>query len=52
MQGAAKKLWLELCVEAAVCDDAIRLRELEMETARLLKEEILRLQVRGPLRRA
>jgi len=44
MEGMAKKQWLELCAEAAICDDLARLVELGAEILALLREEQLRLE--------
>lgn len=43
MQDDARKQWLEVCAEAAVCEDSERLRELAKEINEILREERRRL---------
>ena len=44
MQGTIKQRWLDLCAEAAICDDPERLRELTRYLNEILKEETQRLE--------
>lgn len=39
MQDATKRRWLDLCAEAAICEDSERLKELTAYITELLKEE-------------
>ncbi len=43
MDGHSKTQWLELCAEAAFCEDAERFQELTEEITALLEEEKQRL---------
>lgn len=43
MEGSTKSQWLELCAEAAVCEDVERFQELIQEITSLLHEEEVRL---------
>ena len=44
MQGEIKDRWLDVCAEAAICDDPNRLAELIREIAEILEQEASRLQ--------
>lgn len=48
MQGNAKQRWLDVCAEAAICDDPKRLQELASQINALLREEERRLKALGP----
>jgi len=48
MQGETKERWLDVCAEAAICDDPKRLAELISEIASILEEEVLRLEALPP----
>jgi len=48
MQGDAKQRWLDLCAEAAICDDSERLGELTRYITMLLREEQQRLEGVAP----
>ena len=39
MSGDVKNAWLELCAEAAICDDAKRLEELTLQINAILSAE-------------
>jgi hypothetical protein len=39
MQDATRKRWLDVCAEAAICEDPQRLTELTAYIIELLKEE-------------
>ena len=46
MEGRTKARWLELCAEAAICEDQIRLMQLATEIMTILHEEERRLETR------
>lgn len=48
MQGETKDRWLDVCAEAAICDEPTRLSELIKEIAVILEEEVLRLEALPP----
>ena len=43
MEANTKKRWLDLCSEAAICEDPERIEQLLAEITALLKEESQRL---------
>jgi hypothetical protein len=47
MQGTTKQRWLDLCAEAAICDDPERLQEIASYLNQILNEETERLEA-GP----
>jgi len=55
MEATTKRRWLDLCSEAAICEDPERMRELLVEITALLKQEEQRLDAqvkkRLPLRK-
>ena len=46
LQDETKHVWLDLCAEAAICEDAARLRQIEAQIVDLLRKEQQRLNVR------
>jgi hypothetical protein len=44
MNRTTKECWLELCAEAAICEDPCRLARLAAEITTILQEEQLRLE--------
>ena len=48
MQGATKARWLDLCAEAAICDDPKRIAELASEIISILRSEEMRLEALPP----
>lgn len=46
MNGITKMRWIELCAEAALCDDPSRLARVAAEITTILQEEQLRLEAR------
>lgn len=44
MEEATKRRWLDLCSEAAICDDPERIRELLEAITTLLRQEERRLE--------
>lgn len=46
MQNETKHVWLDLCAEAAICEDAARLKQIEAQIVDLLRKEQQRLSVR------
>jgi hypothetical protein len=44
MRDTIRKRWLDLCAEAAICEDPERLQELSQEIVRMLKEEERRIR--------
>ena len=48
MQGEIKDRWLDVCAEAAICDDPKRLSGLIREIAIILEGEVLRLEALPP----
>lgn len=45
MEGSTKQRWLDVCSEAAICEDPERLQELMDEINLILRAEKLRLQI-------
>jgi hypothetical protein len=45
MQDDARKKWLEMCAEAAICEDRQRLEQLTEQIAALLRAEKQRLDL-------
>jgi hypothetical protein len=43
MDNSTKALWLELCAEAAICEDVTRLNQLASEIISILHEQERRL---------
>jgi len=43
-----KRRWLDVCAEAAICDDSERLNELACEINEILSEEERRLEPQAP----
>lgn len=48
MEYRIREQWLDLCAQAAICDDPERLQELMERIAAILKEEKKRLETPGP----
>jgi hypothetical protein len=46
MQAETKQVWLELCAEAAICEDPARLEQLAVQIAEVLGKEQQRLNGR------
>jgi len=46
MQAEARLVWLELCAEAAICEDPTRLEQLAAQIAEILGKEQQRLNER------
>jgi hypothetical protein len=50
MEGETKARWLDLCVEATICEDPQRLVQLTADIMTILHEEQRRLEVAHPHR--
>lgn len=48
MQGASRQRWLDLCSEAAICDDPERIEELIQAIIAILRAEKQRLDAQPP----
>ena len=48
MEASTKARWLEVCAEAAICEDSERLGELAAEIITILHEEEQRLEALPP----
>jgi len=46
LQAETKHVWLELCAEAAICEDPTRLEQLAVQIAEILGKEQQRLNER------
>jgi len=46
MQAETKHVWLDLCAEAAICEDPARLKQLAVQIAEVLDKEQQRLNER------
>lgn len=50
MDATTKRLWLDLCSEAAICEDPERMGELLVEITALLEQERQRLDAQAKKR--
>ena len=50
MEAGTKRRWLDLCSEAALCEDPERMEELLVEITALLNQEKQRLQAQSQKR--
>jgi hypothetical protein len=51
LQGKPKERWLDVCSEAAICDDPERLKQLTTEIDAILREEKERLETTPPFKK-